>query len=96
MIMKKNRKKLMWCMCVCMCVCVISVVAFSASGQAGTSVCGCPKNNDGMMIRIPHPTDCAKFCECHNGVGTERDCPLGFHFNARISMCDWPEIADCR
>lgn len=45
-------------------------------------------------VHLPHP-NCTKFYQCHWGEPVERVCPLGLHFNAEISVCDFPVCANC-
>ncbi|XP_046753306.1 uncharacterized protein LOC124403977 isoform X4 [Diprion similis] len=47
----------------------------------------CPPSFTGLL---PHPTDCAKFLQCANGVTFIMDCGPGTVFNPAISVCDWP------
>jgi hypothetical protein len=56
----------------------------------------CPKDKK----YLAHETDCNKFLTCLY-QGTEdaqvvtSSCPDGKHFNAKLSVCDWPENSDC-
>ena len=54
----------------------------------------CPPDNDGLVVHFPHD-DCTKFYKCDWGELVEQDCPPGLHFNAVLSVCDWPENANC-
>ncbi|KAL2724827.1 hypothetical protein V1477_018688 [Vespula maculifrons] len=47
----------------------------------------CPSHVTGL---IAHPTNCAKFLQCANGITFEKDCGPGTVFNPTISVCDWP------
>lgn len=44
---------------------------------------------------FPHPTDCARFLNCHNGGTFIQDCGPGTLFNGRLKVCDWPHNTDC-
>uniref|UniRef100_A0A182UGE3 Chitin-binding type-2 domain-containing protein n=1 Tax=Anopheles melas TaxID=34690 RepID=A0A182UGE3_9DIPT len=35
------------------------------------------------------------FYKCNNGFACEQSCPPGLHFNADLSVCDWPSSACC-
>uniref|UniRef100_A0AAG5DM87 Chitin-binding type-2 domain-containing protein n=1 Tax=Anopheles atroparvus TaxID=41427 RepID=A0AAG5DM87_ANOAO len=43
---------------------------------------------------LPH-TNCNMFYKCNNGKACEQNCPAGLHFNAQLSVCDWPSNACC-
>ena len=42
---------------------------------------------------LPDPSDCRNFKVYGNGV--MKTCPRGTHFNALLSVCDWPQAAGC-
>merc|ERR1711990_27029 len=52
----------------------------------------CKGLNDGMY---PHPTDCAKFFQCHHGRAFVKSCPPGLKFNPKNNSCDWPQNVQC-
>ena len=41
------------------------------------------------------PYDCTKFANCWKGKAFIQSCGPGTHFNARYSVCDWPNKANC-
>jgi len=43
----------------------------------------------------PHPDSCQKFVQCDYGVGAVKYCPSNLHFNPKLLVCDWPEVAGC-
>lgn len=56
----------------------------------------CPLVNDyDETIHLPHEDDCTKFYKCDWGRAVLQECPDGLHFNAELSVCDWPESAKC-
>ena len=32
---------------------------------------------------------------CDNGKKVERACSPGLHFNPKLEVCDWPDVAGC-
>nr|CAD7394088.1 unnamed protein product [Timema cristinae] len=56
----------------------------------------CPEHDlKAYSILIPHPSDCAKYYECSNGVSVLENCPPGLEFNPILFVCDWPNSAGC-
>merc|ERR1712037_150704 len=44
----------------------------------------------------PSEEDCSKFYQCANGIKyPDQDCPPGLLFNAELSVCDFPQNANC-
>ncbi|XP_022901773.2 peritrophin-1-like [Onthophagus taurus] len=43
----------------------------------------------------PHPTRCAKFIECNDGVLAEQECFGDLTFNPVVGFCDFPENFEC-
>jgi len=45
---------------------------------------------------LPIPDDCTKYCHCTSDAGgLLKKCNSNLHFNARQSVCDWPNSARC-
>ena len=55
----------------------------------------CPANNNGEVVRLPHPTDCASFLICHFGGTIETRCPDHLHWSTNSFGCESPERAGC-
>jgi len=53
----------------------------------------CPPDASGLL---PHPFDCSKFLNCHNGRTFIQDCGPGTHFNPELQVCDWPHVVKCQ
>jgi hypothetical protein len=47
-------------------------------------------------VLLPDPTSCEHYYSCSNGVAIRMKCPDGQHFNAKLSVCDWPQNAECK
>ena len=52
----------------------------------------CASAGDGIY---PHPTDCSKFIQCHDGIEYPGSCAPGLKFNSKINACDWPANVQC-
>jgi hypothetical protein len=46
-------------------------------------------------VLLPNPEDCGSYYSCSNGVPILMPCPEGLHFNATLSVCDYPQNAEC-
>jgi hypothetical protein len=56
----------------------------------------CPQSSTPQnTLMLPHPSDCAIFYMCSNGVPTEMHCLPGLHFNNQLKRCDWQQNANC-
>ncbi|XP_055920017.1 uncharacterized protein LOC129951734 [Eupeodes corollae] len=53
----------------------------------------CQDHNTGDLL--PYPEQCSKFIQCATPVPYAKTCSNGFHFNAKLSICDDPETAGC-
>lgn len=53
----------------------------------------CVGRADGNYI---HPYECGLFLTCSNENTFVMKCPSGLHFNAKLNMCDYPEIVQCQ
>merc|ERR1719334_773950 len=54
-----------------------------------------------QAVHIAHETDCNKFVTClsrktEDAQALVSSCPDGMHFNAKISVCDWPKNSNCK
>jgi hypothetical protein len=59
----------------------------------------CPmvQRNPTSPTLLPHMSDCSRFVQCgDNGLGFERMCPSGQHFNVARGWCDFPDVAQCQ
>ncbi|GFS17185.1 chitinase-3-like protein 1 [Elysia marginata] len=61
-------------------------------GVRGTNPGHCHGKSDGLH---PHPTDCSKYYNCHNGNGVATACPPGTLFNIDRQYCDWENNVAC-
>ena len=59
------------------------------------SAVSCPKRDPRAEIKVRHPTDCNKFCDCTSGVGKERQCAKGQTFHPLGEKCVSSEIYPC-
>lgn len=44
---------------------------------------------------MPDPDSCCNYYHCVSAEGFKMQCPPGLHFNAKLSVCDWPLRANC-
>ncbi|KAL1139957.1 hypothetical protein AAG570_006934 [Ranatra chinensis] len=64
----------------------------TSSGNPGQ----CPKvDPKDRTIMLPFPGDCTKFYMCNHGRAIPWNCPGGTYFNAKLSVCDWPNQSGC-
>ena len=52
----------------------------------------CPVLNGMLQIE----EDCGRFVHCERGVGYLKDCPIGLQFDAKNSICNWPDNVKCK
>ncbi|XP_050410540.2 uncharacterized protein LOC126825102 isoform X1 [Patella vulgata] len=44
----------------------------------------------------PHPTDCDKYYQCSNRIGTQLNCVPGTYWSESNSVCSWPDdVPEC-
>ncbi|KAK6183735.1 hypothetical protein SNE40_006344 [Patella caerulea] len=44
----------------------------------------------------PHPTDCDKYYQCSNKIGTQHHCVPGTYWSESNSVCSWPDdVPEC-
>ncbi|XP_076668519.1 uncharacterized protein LOC143369033 [Andrena cerasifolii] len=67
------------------------LVAFASTSQAVE----CPQENGALVTILPNPEDCKTFYICNSGTAFLMQCSEGLEFNARKSVCDFPEHAMC-
>ncbi|XP_055905777.1 mucin-2-like isoform X3 [Eupeodes corollae] len=53
----------------------------------------CSGKESGKLL--PFIGDCNKYIACGGGTAYIMDCGPGFHFNAPLEICDYPEYAGC-
>lgn len=57
----------------------------------------CPDyNQQSKVVHLPKPGNCQNFYICDAAkTAVQLECPDGLHYNAKESVCDWPESAKC-
>lgn len=56
----------------------------------------CPSPNvTETVVLLPHQSNCSLYCLCDNGKLKVKECESGFHWNAWLQVCTWPENANC-
>lgn len=58
-------------------------------------VCDVSLDDDDTILLLPDPNSCENFYACNHGLPILMACPKGLHFNPILSLCDWPEHANC-
>lgn len=65
------------------------------AAQNGMRDSRCPMQDGNFVTRLPHPTDCRLFLQCHQGATWESRCPDGLHWSVSSNSCETPERARC-
>ncbi|KAK3093972.1 hypothetical protein FSP39_022381 [Pinctada imbricata] len=65
----------------------------TAASNCITTTTGCTGKVDGDY---PFCTDCTQYVTCANTILYMRPCPAGLHWNTALSVCDWPNNANCQ
>jgi len=55
----------------------------------------CPQNSGDFPVFLPHPTDCTKYYECQDDWPILMDCAPPLYFDAKLDVCNWPNLVDC-
>ncbi|XP_070208063.1 uncharacterized protein [Littorina saxatilis] len=69
----------------------VCVSGYTYGEEAESSGINCDSGEDYQ----PDPSECSTFWRCANGKPFRFTCPAGLHFNVHVSVCDWPENANC-
>ncbi|GIY90136.1 hypothetical protein CDAR_581411 [Caerostris darwini] len=72
---------------------VVYFIAFNIV-ESNESFIRCPVGP--ISKHFPHDLDCTLFYVCRNGEAILKKCPKNLHFNRHVSVCDYPENADCK
>ncbi|GIY49226.1 hypothetical protein CEXT_303411 [Caerostris extrusa] len=72
---------------------VVYFIAFNIV-ESEESFITCPVGP--LPKHFPHGIDCTLFYVCRNGKAILKQCPKNLHFNRHLSVCDYPENADCK
>ncbi|RHZ80782.1 hypothetical protein Glove_132g152 [Diversispora epigaea] len=54
----------------------------------------CPEDNS-EVIYYPNPDNCSEFYQCDHGTPVLQKCPIGYHFDPVILVCDYAQSAGC-
>jgi hypothetical protein len=55
----------------------------------------CSPSQDGFVVFVPHPYDCAKFFMCHGMTGVAMDCPGSLQFDTDLNVCNYESLVNC-
>ncbi|GFR09421.1 peritrophin-1 [Trichonephila clavata] len=55
----------------------------------------CPTITGRIPIFYRHPSNCSIYYLCSNGLAYEFVCPARLHFNLRLKICDYEDVARC-
>jgi len=70
----------------------LGVLHLYAAGTTATTP-ECPPTDE--VIFIPDPDNCSWYYICSYGKAVHEQCAPGLHFNAELSVCDYPSSAGC-
>ncbi|KAG7190401.1 hypothetical protein KM043_006507 [Ampulex compressa] len=75
----------------------LMAVAYCLSDDTSTSLplVKCPEENSENATLIANPYNCNTYFVCETGTPIPMKCPKGLHFNAELSVCDYPNRANC-
>ncbi|NVO23547.1 chitin binding domain-containing protein [Donghicola sp. C2-DW-16] len=78
-------------------IALMLVIAAPVIAQEATTCAQvqCPQITSVLIVHMPHPEDCAKYCKCNGSTVTEVSCPEGLAFNADLRICDQPQNVQC-
>ncbi|KAM7357601.1 peritrophin-1-like [Cochliomyia hominivorax] len=74
------------------CVCFLFALQFAQA----EIVCPTDQPDDSLVVQFPSPTSCNEFILCDRGTPFVRKCAPGFHYNAKLEICDYPHNANCK
>ncbi|XP_074100395.1 peritrophin-1-like [Cotesia typhae] len=57
--------------------------------------CDAQPDNEDEAILLPNPVNCESYYVCVGLDPILMPCPDGLHFNPKLKVCDWPDVANC-